>query len=49
MYAADEAGRSVVAAMDPEAALELTDNDEVSEVARDVRARLEGVLKAVES
>ena len=48
VYAADEPGRSVVAAMDPEAALELTGNPEVREVAREVRARLERVLRGVE-
>ena len=47
VYAADEPGRSVVAAMDPEAALELTGNPEVREVAREVRARLERVLQSV--
>lgn len=47
VYEADEAGRSVVAAMDPEAALELTGNPEVREVATDVKARLERVLEAV--
>jgi uncharacterized protein (DUF302 family) len=47
VYAADEPGRSVVAAMDPEAALELTDNPEVREVATEVRARLERVLSRV--
>lgn len=47
VYAADEPGRSVVAAMDPEAALELTGNPEVREVAREVRARLERVLRGV--
>ena len=47
VYAADEPGRSVVAAMDPEAALELTGNPEVREVAREVRARLERVLQRV--
>lgn len=47
VYAADEEGRSVVAAMDPEAALELTGNAEVREVAREVRARLERVLEGV--
>ncbi len=49
VYAAEDAGMSVVAAMDPEAALELTGNDEVREVAREVRARLERVLSAVAS
>jgi uncharacterized protein (DUF302 family) len=47
VYAADEPGRSVVAAMDPEAALELTGNPEVSEVAREVKARLQRVLSRV--
>lgn len=47
VYAADDRGRSVVAAMDPEAALELTANPEVREVAREVRARLERVLSRV--
>ena len=47
VYAADENGKSVIAAMDPEAALELTGNPEVREVAREVRARLERVLNGV--
>lgn len=47
VYAADEGGGSVVAAMDPEAALELTRNPEVREVATDVKARLRRVLEAV--
>lgn len=47
VYAADEPGRSVVAAMDPEAALELTGNAEVREVAKEVKARLERVLSRV--
>jgi uncharacterized protein (DUF302 family) len=47
VYAADEPGRSVVAAMDPEAALELTGNAEVREVAAEVRVRLERVLKGL--
>lgn len=47
VYASDDAGRCVVAAMDPEAALELTDNAEVREVAREVRGRLERVLEGV--
>ena len=44
VYAADEPGRSVVAAMDPEAAMELTGNPEVRGVASEVRARLERAL-----
>lgn len=47
VYAADEPGRSVIAAMDPEAALELADNPEVGEVAKEVKARLERVLSRV--
>lgn len=47
VYAADEPGRSVVAAMDPEAALELTGNPEVREVAREVKGRLQRVLSRV--
>lgn len=48
VYAADEPGKSVVAAMDPIAALELTGNEQVRAVAHDVRTRLERVLAAVE-
>jgi len=47
VYATDEPGRSVVAAMDPEAALELTGNPEVREVAREVRVRLERAVSRV--
>jgi uncharacterized protein (DUF302 family) len=47
VYADDEPGRSVVAAMDPVPALELTGNESVRPVAQDVRARLERVLEAV--
>jgi len=47
VYAADEPGKSVVAAMDPIAALELTGNEQVRSVAQDVRARLERVLAGV--
>ena len=43
VYAADREGRCVVAAMDPEAALELTGNERVRAVAREVRGRLERV------
>jgi uncharacterized protein (DUF302 family) len=48
VYAGDEAGTSVVAAMDPEAALKLAGNDAVGGVAAEVRARLERVLQALE-
>ena len=47
VYAGDEEGTSVVAAMDPEAALELTGNEEVRAVAREVKGRLERVLTAL--
>ena len=45
VYAADAPGHSVVAAMDPDVALALTGNEQVSEVARDAKARLERVLE----
>lgn len=47
VYAADEPGKSVVAAMDPIAALEFTGNEEVRSVAQEVRSRLERALAAV--
>ncbi len=47
VYAADEPGRSIVAAMDPIAALELTGNEEIRAVAHEVRTRLERVLAAI--
>jgi uncharacterized protein (DUF302 family) len=47
VYAADEPGKSVVAAMDPIAALELTGNEQVRSLAQDVRTRLERVLAAI--
>jgi uncharacterized protein (DUF302 family) len=46
VYAADEAGKSVVAAMDPVAALSLSGRADIEPLARDVRARLERVLDA---
>ena len=49
VYAADEPGRSVVAAMDPVAALALSDNDDIRPLALEVRSRLERVLTAIES
>jgi uncharacterized protein (DUF302 family) len=48
VYAADESGKSVVAAMDPVEALQLTGNDAVRPIAEDVRSRLQRVLEAVE-
>ena len=47
VYAADEPGRSVVAAMDPEAALSLAENEEIAPVASEVSARMRRVLHAV--
>jgi len=48
VYSAGEEGRTVVAAMDPVAALELTGNPGVALVASEVRERLEGVLRYLE-
>jgi uncharacterized protein (DUF302 family) len=48
VYAADESGKCVVAAMDPVEALQLTGNDAVRPIAEDVRSRLQRVLEAVE-
>ena len=48
VYAADEEGKSVVAAMDPVEALSLTDNDAIGPVAEDVKERLWRVLAAIE-
>jgi uncharacterized protein (DUF302 family) len=47
VYADDEPGTSVVAVMDPIPALQLTRNEELTPVAKEVRARLERVLEAV--
>ena len=48
VYAADEPDTTVVAALDPVAALELTRNDRILPLAEEVRARLERVLAAVQ-
>ena len=48
VYAADEAGHSVVAVLDPVEALQLSGNDAIRPIARDVRARLIRVLEAIE-
>ena len=48
VYADDVPGRSVVAAMDPVQALELTGNDQVRPLAEQVRTRLTRVLEALE-
>ena len=47
VYAGDEPGASVVAAMDPEAALQLAENPAMGQVAGEVRARLERALRRV--
>ena len=48
VYAADEPGRSIVAAMDPVEALALSGNDDIRPLATEVRSRLERVLSALE-
>ena len=48
VYASDEPGKSVVAAMDPVTALSLTGNDAIIPVANEVRARLEQALADAE-
>jgi uncharacterized protein (DUF302 family) len=48
VYAADDLGKSVVSAMDPIAALELTGNEQIRSVAQEARIRLERVLAALE-
>ena len=47
VYAGDEPGTSVVAAMDPVEALSLTHNDSIVGIAHEVRQRLERALWAV--
>jgi uncharacterized protein (DUF302 family) len=49
VYAGEEAGTSVVAALDPEEMLKLTGNEAVAAVAAEVRARLERALEGVAS
>ena len=48
VYADDLPGRSVIAAMDPVEALQLTGNDQIRPVAEEVKARLTRALEAVE-
>lgn len=48
VYAGDSAGTSVVAAMDPVQALQLTGRDDIQSLATEVRARLERVLATIE-
>jgi uncharacterized protein (DUF302 family) len=47
VYAADIPGHSVVSAMDPVAALNLTGNDEITPIAEEVRSRIVRVLEAI--
>jgi uncharacterized protein (DUF302 family) len=47
VYAAEQEGRSVVAAMDPDAALSLADNPQIAELATEVKERLQRVLERV--
>lgn len=47
VYAADEPGKSVVAALDPVAALSLSGNEGIGPLASEVRSRLERVLEDV--
>ena len=49
VYSAGDEGQTVVAAMDPVAALELTGNPAVAHLASDVRKRLEHVLQHLEA
>lgn len=49
VYQADEPGTSVVAALDPVAALSLAGNEAVSPMAAEVRGKLERVLDALAS
>jgi uncharacterized protein (DUF302 family) len=49
VYADDQPGRSVVAAMDPIETLQLTDNEEIRPLAEEVKARLARVLMAIGS
>lgn len=48
VYAGDADGTSVVAAMDPVQALQLTGRDDIAALATEVRVRIERVLAAVE-
>jgi uncharacterized protein (DUF302 family) len=48
VYAADDPGHTVVAALDPVAALSLSGNDAIQPIAEDVRRRLQRVLSTVE-
>lgn len=45
--AADEEGKTVVAAMDPESALALAENEAIEPIAREVKERMRKVLEGV--
>jgi uncharacterized protein (DUF302 family) len=49
VYAADDPGKTVVAAMDPITALDLTGNEQIRSVAHEVRIRLERALATLRS
>ena len=49
VYAADERGQSVVAALDPVKALELSGNEGIRPIAEDVKRRLTRVLESIGS
>jgi uncharacterized protein (DUF302 family) len=49
VYAADNPDRTVVAALDPVAALSLTDNDAVKPLAQEVRVKLQRALASLSS
>ena len=49
VYAGEESGSSVVAFMDPESVLELSCNQEIAPLAREVKSRLQKVLARIES
>ncbi|HSJ05502.1 MAG TPA: DUF302 domain-containing protein [Longimicrobiales bacterium] len=49
VYAAEEEGRSVVAAMDPEKALSIAENEAIAPLAGEVRERLERALRSMET
>lgn len=47
VYAGEEAGTTVVAALDPEIQLSITGRDDIAPLAAEVRARMERVLAAL--
>lgn len=49
VYAADEPGHTIVAAMDPIKALSIADNEGLVSLAEDVKTRLNRVLASIES